>query len=177
MRKTWLMIALAAALTGLPLAASAGGWAITTFDELPAQFESGSTYHLTYTVLQHGKTPLEGLDTGVVLRNTASGKEIRFDGAPTGVPGQYQVEITTPDGGSWEWWVVQGGFAPHELGPLPLSVPAAAVPTPQGASASAGSTDSLLRVLLPVATLAAAALTLIEANQLRAQRRGLSTQS
>jgi hypothetical protein len=175
MRKTWLLIALAAAITGLPLAASAGGWAITTFDELPAGFEAGSTYHLTYTVLQHGKTPLEGLDTGVVLRNTDNGAEIRFDGAPTGLPGQYQVEITTPDGGSWEWWVVQGDFAPHELGPLPLSAPAATVPAPQASLQTAGPADSLLRVLLPIAALAAAALTLIEANQLRAQRRGLST--
>jgi hypothetical protein len=176
MRKTWLLIFLAAATTGLPLTAGAGGWAISTFDELPERFEAGNIYQLTYTVLQHGQTPLDGIDTGVVLRNTASGAEIRFVGAPTGVPGQYQVEITTPDGGSWEWWVVQGDFGPHELGRLPLSVPAQAATSPASPQ-SAGSADSMLRVLLPVATLAAAALTLIEATQLRRQRRGLSLQS
>ncbi len=48
--------------------ASAGGWAVTTLDTLPRQFNAGETYRIGYTVRQHGETPLRGGTTAIELQ-------------------------------------------------------------------------------------------------------------
>ncbi len=109
-------------------AAIAGGWAITSMDELPGEFRAGETYQLGYTILQHGKTPVEGAETEITARNPSTGETLRFVGQADGKPGHYVAEVTFPDGGAWMWSVTQGDFAVHELGELLVSsAPAAAV--------------------------------------------------
>jgi hypothetical protein len=99
-------------------AATAGGWAITSMDELPGEFQAGETYQLGYTILQHGKTPVDGAETDITARNPATGETLRFVGQADGQPGHYVAEVTFPEGGSWTWSVTQGDFAVHELGDL-----------------------------------------------------------
>lgn len=47
--------------------ALAGGWATTTLDEVPAELESGETYSIGYTILQHGKSPAVVEDTMIQI--------------------------------------------------------------------------------------------------------------
>jgi hypothetical protein len=138
-------------------AAIAGGWAITSMDELPGEFRAGETYQLGYTILQHGKTPVEGAETEITARNSATGETLRFVGHADGKPGHYVAEVTFPEGGSWTWSVTQGDFAVHELGDL--SVGAA-----QTAAVAATATASL-----PIWGLVLAAVTAIALGVLATQ--------
>ena len=112
-------------------AAFAGGWAITSMDELPGEFRAGETYQLGYTILQHGKTPVDGAETEIIARNAATGETLRFVGQADGKPGHYVADVTFPESGSWTWSVTQGDFAVHELGELSVAAMAA---TPATAS-------------------------------------------
>ena len=102
-------------------AAMAGGWAITSMDELPGEFRAGETYQLGYTILQHGKTPVDGAKTEITAHNAATGENLRFVGEADGKPGHYVAEVTFSEGGSWTWSVTQGDFAVHEMGELTVS--------------------------------------------------------
>jgi hypothetical protein len=116
-------------------AAVAGGWAITSMDELPGEFQAGEPYQLGYTILQHGKTPVDGAKTEITARNTTTGETLRFVGQADGKPGHYVAEVTFPEGGSWTWSVTQGDFAVHELGELTVS----AAPAPSVAATATAS--------------------------------------
>lgn len=107
-------------------AAMAGGWAITSMDELPGELRAGETYQLGYTILQHGKTPVDGAKTEIIAHNAATGETLRFVGQADGKPGHYVAEVTFSEGGSWTWSVTQGDFAVHELGELAVTATAAA---------------------------------------------------
>ncbi len=142
-----------------PATASAGGWAISSFTELPDGFEPGATYEVEYTVLQHGQTPVDVGDTAVVFRS-ADGQELRFAGEPTGRVGTYRAVIVMPESGEWTWQVDQGDFGPHDLGSVP-DVSDAATGTPS---------SSTLRLLLPLALGLALALLVVEVRRLLNER-------
>lgn len=122
----------------VPLAATAGGWALTSFDELPTSFEAGETYELSYTILQHGKTPVDVYQTSVFVTDS-DGNVTEFAATRTGSVGHYAVEVTFPAAGTFTWNVSQGDFAPHDLGPISVT------------GAVASSTASMGRFLLPAA--------------------------
>lgn len=110
------------AILAIPSLALAGGWAMTSFDEVPDGFQAGATYHLEYTVLQHGKTPVDvgGSQVRIIDSN---GKITTFDAVATGETGRYAVTITFPESGTWQWEVTQGQFAPHEMGAIEVRPP------------------------------------------------------
>jgi hypothetical protein len=119
----------AALILSLAGPALAGGWAVTTFDELPGEFQAGEEYRLGYTILQHGETPVPGADTWIAARNPATGDVMKFPGAAEGVAGHYVATVTFPTGGQWVWSVWQGDFGEHALGDLTVaSAPATAAP-------------------------------------------------
>ena len=125
-------------LVVVPLAASAGGWALTSFDELPTSFEAGETYELSYTILQHGKTPVDVYQTSVFVTDS-SGSVTEFPATRTGSVGRYTVEVTFPAAGMFTWNVSQGDFAPHDLGSISVT------------GAAEATTASIGRFLLPAA--------------------------
>jgi hypothetical protein len=135
----WLAV-LAAALALVWIAGSpgagAGGWAMTTVDEVPATLEAGQPVDVELTVLQHGRTPVVGESVTVVV-GPVDGQMLRFPAEPTGEPGHYRAQVVVDAGGSWPWHVVQGGFGAQELGHLDVGGADAA-----GTSASGG--DSLV---------------------------------
>ncbi|RPI90695.1 MAG: hypothetical protein EHM40_17685, partial [Chloroflexi bacterium] len=53
--------------------AFAGGWAVITLDELPGAVVAGEPLTVGFTVLQHGITPMSGIDATIVA--TSSKKE------------------------------------------------------------------------------------------------------
>jgi hypothetical protein len=138
------------ALIGLGAPALAGGFAVTTFDQLPATLHADETYHLGYTIRQHGVTPLSGLATRIVAHNPTTGESAAFVGVAQGDPGHDVAEVRFPSHGVWQWRVEQGPFAPQPLGSV----------TVLDAQDSTSSVSPQLagRGLLPVAAILAGAL-------------------
>ena len=150
MRKIITALASAALVMGVASMALAGGWAVTSFENLPEEFEAGTTYTLDYVILQHGQTPADSGASFVTLRN---GKEsLRFDAVNHG-DGTYTVELTIPAEGTWEWEVVSEGWGPQPMGNIKVAAAAA--------NAGFGLVDAL-KVILPLATLIAAMFTIRE---------------
>ncbi len=120
MRRLTLVLAVfALALAALATPALAGGWAVTTFDNMPGQFVSGKEYALGYTIRQHGETPVSVSKTEI-LAVAASGRTLSFPGKSEGALGHYVATVFFPAGGTYTWQVTQGDFAPQDLGRITI---------------------------------------------------------
>lgn len=115
-----------------PAVAMAGGWATVGLDSTPASVKPGDKWTPTIEVLQHGQTPLEGVEPAVVIID-AAGKETRFAATPTDKPGFYRVEVVFPKAGRYDY-KVDDGFgnagnpAMHAFGAVTIGGPAAVAP-------------------------------------------------
>jgi hypothetical protein len=160
------LLAMAAFLTlmTLPAVAQAGGWAVSSFDSLPTDFEAGQPYDLTYTILQHGQTPVD-VGSSVVRIINSGGTLTEFAAVPTGEVGRYAVTVTFPASGHFQWEVTQGDFATHQLGTVDVNAAAVGAATAVGANA-------LLRWLLPAALVLVIGLIAIQALSMFRNRRG-----
>ena len=150
------------AIFAIPLAASAGGWALASFDDVPSGFEAGANYDLEYTILQHGETPVDVGASQVRLVDPI-GKAVVFDATPAGEPGRYAVSIEFASAGTWEWEVTMGMFGAHPMGSIHVT-PAA--PTSSGIAPA-------LRWLLPAALVVVSALLAAQAVIVWKSRRTL----
>ena len=149
----------------LPGAAVAGGWAIVGLSSTPDAVAPGATWNVDIEVLQHGRTPLDGVEPTVTI---ASGEQSRtFTTRPTGTPGTYRASVTFPRAGTWSYVVDDGFSARH-------SYPPVRVGDGGGATASAAvarDTVALERLALAaLAGLAAAGLALLAARGRRRRR-------
>jgi hypothetical protein len=143
----------------LPGTALAGGWAVTSFDQLPDEFQAGADYDLTYTILQHGQTPVDVGPSQVVI-TAGNGQKTTFEATPLTAegPGRYAVSITFPESGTWTWEVRQGSFEPHEMGAIEVT-------------SLAATTTPALRVVLPIALGLVIALIAVQIVALSKSRR------
>lgn len=133
------LLAIVCAL-GIGSAASAGGWAISTLDELPNPI-AGKPIQVGFTIRQHGVRPVD-LTEGVGVRITfADGTTNYFPAASDGTPGHYVARVEFPSAGRYSWSIRQGWFADYDLGSIDVS-----------AATSAKYTDKSL-VSLPYAAL------------------------
>src|SRR4030067_3630491 len=87
----------------LPAPTLAGGWAVIPLDELPAQVNAGQPIVVGFTVLQHGKTPMEKLSPTLSARHTATGESIIVGAKPEGEIGHYTATLALPRAGPWTW--------------------------------------------------------------------------
>lgn len=133
-RRILVTTATVATLMALAGVAMAGGFAITTVDDAPDEFEAGTTYDITYTILQHGRTPVDDASTHLEFTSPGSGP-LRFPGSPTGIPGQYVATVELPEAGSWSWAVDQGEFGVLPLGDVEVGAPAGVAAASTGALA------------------------------------------
>ena len=124
------------ALLALPLLASYGGWAAITVPDLPDYAVARQPLPLTFTVRQHGVTPLSGLQPRVAA--VAGGVTTDAVVAPAPEPGQYTARLAFPDTGEWTV-TIHSGFGASQVTLLPLTViapgaaaPAAAAPAVRG---------------------------------------------
>src|SRR6185503_10384717 len=130
------ILAAGALLLALPGVAGAGGFATVGLSSLPDGTAPGRPWHVTLTILQHGRTPLSDLRPSVRVAS-ADGQTVRtFAARGAGRPGTYTVDDGFPQTHT---------YAPVAIG-ASASVPALASPAasrgPSGASAaSAGSGD------------------------------------
>lgn len=159
MARIRLLVIMTMALLALPGWALAGGWALTSFDELPSDLEAGASYDLTYTVLQHGVNPVDVGQSEVRVVD-GNGNVTTFVATRLPERGRYQVTVTFPESGLWTWEVTQGDFGTHPMGPITVSPGVAAVATP-----------SPLAWLLPVALAITIALVGLQIVNLSRQRR------
>lgn len=107
MRKL-LAAAAAAAATLVPATALAGGWATVTLDSTPTGTRAGVPWVVTMTVLQHGKTPLAGIEPHVRISQGAATRT--FPARPTARRGVYRARVVFPRAGTWRW-VIWDGFS------------------------------------------------------------------
>jgi hypothetical protein len=125
MRKV-LMAIVAAATFALPGAAAAGGWATAGLGPPDDGLGAGETWNAKVTILQHGQTPLSGIEPTVTIRND-EGTTRTFPARPIGEAGVYEAQVKFPSGGTWSYEVYDGfeqyggaqthRFAPVTIGP------------------------------------------------------------
>lgn len=82
--------------------AFAGGWAVITLDELPTDIVAGEPLTIGFTVLQHGKTPMDGLYPTVTAK-LANGEQFVAHAERGDKVGHYTATLIFPTEGSWEW--------------------------------------------------------------------------
>ncbi len=153
MRARWIAAAVAAGLLALPAGALAGGWATVSLSSTPDGLGAGEPWVVELEILQHGRTPLDGVEPSILLTERATGKTEYVAAKPTGRPGVYEARAVFPEAGRWTYTVDDGFSRVHDY-------PAVTIGGATGAAAGAGDGfpwSALLGALL--AGLAAVALT------------------
>jgi hypothetical protein len=175
-----LLAAIAAALVA-PTAATAGGWATVGFEPPPDTLAPGEPWQVDLTILQHGRTPLEGVKPLVIVEPEDGGGQKSFLARPTGEPGIYRATVVFASAGTWRFVVDDGFAARHSFPPVQIGKggkqeapePVAAVNTAAATPPSAG--DDGPDYLLALAAAAVAALVAgLGAAQLQRRRGGSS---
>jgi hypothetical protein len=142
------IVALAAAGT-----AAAGGFATVGIDSQPPDGGGpGSTWDVTLNVLQHGRTPLDGVSPAITIRNLDSGETQTFPATPTGEPGKYAAKVVFPSAGRWEYLIDDGFSQTHTFKPISITGDPAGTGSGDGGSFSVpwtigGSTAILLALV------------------------------
>jgi hypothetical protein len=117
MKRSLLGLALAGLL--LPAAANAGGFATVQLSSLPAGTDAGGTWTPTLTILQHGVTPLDGLQPAVRITDEA-GEITTFAATPAGEPGTYVAHVRFPSSGTWRYEIWDGFSQTHTYSPVTI---------------------------------------------------------
>ena len=105
----------------------AGGWAVITLDEIPTGVVAGEPLTIGFTVLQHGKTPMEGLDPTITATSSNS-ESFMVHAKPEGETGHYAATLTFPAEGNWTWSI--RAFSMEQV------MPALSVTAPSATSAN-----------------------------------------
>ena len=123
--RTFLLAVAAALIVAAPSAA--GGWATAGLGPPDDGLGAGDTWNAQMTIMQHGTTPLVGVHPAVIVTNTSTGKQLRFEGKATDEPGVYLAKVKFPSEGTWRYAVYDGftqyggqqthTFAPVQIGP------------------------------------------------------------
>ncbi|HJU47385.1 MAG TPA: hypothetical protein VJ689_04575, partial [Gaiellaceae bacterium] len=105
------LLTLVSAALLLPALAAGGGFATVQLDSLPAGTVTDGRWTPTLTVLQHGVTPLDGINPVVRI---SKGTDVReFPARPTGTPGEYRVDVEFPSAGTWRYEIDDGFSQTH----------------------------------------------------------------
>jgi mono/diheme cytochrome c family protein len=120
----------------LTLLAAYGGWATITVQDLPDHGVARQPLSLTFTVRQHGVTPLSRLEPRVEAEG--GGITNAAMAQPGSEPGQYTAQLVVPQAGDWRITIHSGFMASQvTLLPLPVVEPGA-TPPPVPAAATRG---------------------------------------
>ena len=131
----------------IPAAAAAGGWTTVGLSAPPpGDLRAGSVWAAEVTVLQHGRTPLEGQTP--ILTITSGPRTATFHATPSGRPGVYRARVVFPAAGSWRASVDHGWGVQHEFGPFAIA--GATADTAGAGTGTAGDDDSWIAPLAAV---------------------------
>ncbi len=133
------------AIAGWATPARAGGWAVSTLDELPSPV-AGTPVTVGFTIRQHGVTPVALDDVGIEI-TTSTGKTRFFAAISDEIVGHYTARVTFPSAGTHSWTIRQGWFAPQSLGPI--TVHATDAGSRSAAASAPAASDSQPNRLLP----------------------------
>ena len=147
MRK--LLAALAVSLL-LPSAAAAGGFATVGLDSPP---DGSGTWRVELTILQHGRTPLDGLDPKAIVKR-GSVRRV-FAAEPAGPTGVYRAEVVFPAPGIWRYVVDDGFSSTHTFPPVRVGNAKDEIAPVEAASTGGGPDIPLALAAAAVAGLAA----------------------
>ena len=171
MRARWIAATVAAGLLALPAGALAGGWATVSLSSTPDGLGPGDPWVVELEILQHGQTPLDGLQPSITLTEGATGKTQHVAAKPAGSPGTYEARAVFPAAGRWTYAVDDGFSRVHDY-------PAVTIRGAGSASAPAGGGDGFPWSALGLALLAGfAAAALIAGVQRRRARPPLGGQA
>ena len=154
MRRVVIALPVALVLLIAP-AAYAGGWATVGLSSTPAGTEPGKPWPVDITVLQHGVTPLEGVEPAVII--TSGDARKTFAAKPTGKPGVYRAEVVFPTSGRWSY-AVDDGFISERQHTFPAVQIGAETSAPAAATGDGGGPSAVWLVPGVALLLAAAAL-------------------
>ena len=134
------ILAAGALLLALPGAAGAGGFATVGLSSLPDGTAPGRPWHVTLTILQHGRTPLSDLQPSVRVASP-DGQTVRtFAARPAARPGTYTVSVVFPSAGRWTYSIDDGFTQTHTYAPVTIGAAAAVPALPAAASGGQGGT-------------------------------------
>jgi hypothetical protein len=115
------LLAVIAAALALPAGATAGGWATVGLDPPPDNLAPGDAWEVKLTVLQHGRTPLRGVQPRVIVSKEEGGEEATFVGSPTREPGVYRANVVFESAGEWKLVVDDDFSARHTFPPVQVA--------------------------------------------------------
>jgi hypothetical protein len=118
--KRLTLLAVAATVLAAPTTATAGGWATVGLDPPPDGLAPGEPWRAQLTVLQHGRTPLAGLQPRVIVRRDDGRGRRAFPARPTGEPGVYRASVVFGSAGMWNYKVDDDFSATHSFAPVSI---------------------------------------------------------
>jgi hypothetical protein len=141
-----LLIPLALLIAAPP--AFGGGWATVGLSSTPAGTPPGEPWNVDLTLLQHGRTPLQGVTPTIHIRSGDATRQ--FTAEPTAKPGVYHARVVFPNAGRWTYEVDDGfvsdfrhTFPAVEIGEggspaAPVAAPPAPAPAPDDGGIAVG---------------------------------------
>jgi hypothetical protein len=124
--RTSLLLAVVAAALAVAGTAGAGGWATAGVNPPPDDIAAGAVWKANVRVLQHGRTPLNGVKPTITIRNVETGKAQTFPAKPTGKSGVYAADVVFPSGGTRRYEIHDGfgqygGAQTHTFAPVDVT--------------------------------------------------------
>ena len=100
----------------VPAAATAGGFATVGLESPPPERASaGERWMAEFTVLAHGRTPLDDLQPEVILKGADGSAAGRFPAVAGDEPGSYRADVAFPDSGRFRVLIDDGYTQRHSF--------------------------------------------------------------
>src|SRR4051812_5114227 len=155
----------------LPPTASAGGFATVGLGSLPDGTAPGTPWHLTLTILQHGRTPLPNLRPTVTVTSADGATARTFAARPGRTDGVYTADVVFPTAGVWRYEVNDNFSQVHRFAPVAIGAGAAIAPPPPSAGAAGSGGGGNVGAALGAAAIAGVLTALLAAALMRRRRR------
>ena len=120
----WFLTLFVLGLLLLPATALGGGWATVGVSSTPEGLGPGQPWNVDLEVLQHGQTPLAGVQPTVTITHASTGATRTFTAHPTAKAGVYRASVVFPSGGSWTYKVNDGFSQVHQFAQVRIAGPA-----------------------------------------------------
>lgn len=100
----------------------------------PDGVAAGTPWNVDIAVLQHGRTPLDGVHPTVTIISADDSTRRTFTTRPTGTSGVHRAKVTFPRAGRWRYVVDDGFTSRHRYPPVQIGGATAAARSDAGAA-------------------------------------------
>lgn len=122
------LITVAVGALGIGSLASAGGWAVSTLDEIPVP-TAGESIDVGFTIRAHGVNPVDMIENVGITVTPVGGAAHYFPAVGDGTVGHYVARVEFLSVGQYRWSVRQGWFGEQDLGQIEVGEPTKVVTT------------------------------------------------